>query len=133
AAAVSSAKPGGGVGGGGSSPRHLLRQNNNTLPRARRSAGGREQRKQVVGSCGDPIGTRVTKGGGSHGSLPCARPLRVGRLEGPSLRRDARDARGEEPLAVDPLGHALAVQVRRDAAQVERPAGARDQAQVDVL
>ena len=40
---------------------------------------------------------------------------------------------GQEAPAGDPLGGAAAVQVRRDAAQVERPAGAEDHAQVDVL
>src|SRR5688572_27417611 len=54
------------------------------------------------------------------------------RVWGSAGGREAGHAGGQEALAGHPFGGAGAVQVRGDPAQVERPAAAEQQAQVDV-
>ena len=54
-------------------------------------------------------------------------------MTGRSTDSDAGNTRREEALAVDGLGGAGAVQVRRDAAVPESESAAEQQAEVDVL
>ena len=62
---------------------------------------------------------------------------RVDRMASASPRsggpRHVRDPRRQEPSAQDALGVPGAVQVRRDAAEVERPAGAEHHGEVDLV
>ena len=82
---------------------------------------GEPTHEQRVGVPRDVEGHRATV-------LPDAR--RAGR---PWSAGQAGHARRQEARAVDPLADAGAVEVRRDAAEVERPAGAEQHREVDVL